>query len=72
MSYNANTVFQPGTPGVDRRNYREGDTRTHGHLRSNGQPPAQIPERREIGDSFHGVSTMALMKELFRRFNDTP
>jgi hypothetical protein len=39
---------------------------------SNGQPPAQIPERREIGDPFHGISTMALMKELFRRFNDTP
>lgn len=39
---------------------------------SNGQPPAQIPERREISDPFHGVSSMALMRELFRRFNATP
>lgn len=68
MSYNANTVFQPGTPGVDRRNYREGDTRTHGHLRSNGQSPAQIPERRELAS----YNSLELMKELFRRLNDTP
>lgn len=49
------------------------------HLRSNGQLASadgnvgpQNPERREIGDPFHGVNTMALMRELFRRFNAAP
>lgn len=54
------------------RNKRLLDTEVNGwkHVRSNGQ--AQNPERREIGDPFHGVNTMALMRELFRRFNAAP
>lgn len=66
-------------PDISRLRRRDDPSGAYTHLRgrvSNGQRGgadghvgAQNPERREIGDPFHGITTMALLKEVVRRLN---